>query len=103
MSEARRLGWRMLDAHDANCLLENEFSDWCDALGIPGDYTHTTVDPYDTSIEFKDCAPDMRLTPEQQRALWTLGFLRCWLCHEDDHETYYYKEDANPTTEGHRK
>lgn len=93
----------MLDAHDARCLLENEFSDWREVQGISGEYTHTTVDPYDTSIEFLDCGSAMRLTPEQQKALWEIGFARCWLNHDDGSETYYYADDKTPTTDGFRK
>jgi hypothetical protein len=92
----------MLDAEDVRRDLENEFSEWCEAQGISGEYTHNTIDTYDTSIEFKDCDPAMRLTPEQQAALWALGFWRCWLCHEGGAETYYYRDDKAPTTEGHK-
>ena len=58
------------------------------------DFGHTTYDNYDCSFEFKDCIPSLRLNDAQKEYFVRCGFLRCWLCHTDGWETYYYLKDG---------
>ena len=73
--------------------LDSELHGLLEDAGISGDhYSDYHFDPYDSSIEFDCCAPDLRLAPEHQAALWNLGFARCWLNHSDGWETYYFEK-----------
>lgn len=71
---------------------EAELSDSLQHLGELN-YHSNTFDSYDDSVEFKDCAPDMRLSGGHLDRLRFCGFLRTWLCHSDGSETYYYIGD----------
>ncbi len=69
--------------------LESELDDILEQLDIldyDGDFT---TDWYDSSIEFKEAKPDMRLSEEQRSALKAMNFQKCWICHTDGWETFY--------------
>lgn len=55
------------------------------------DYSNTTHDWYDCSWEYKGANNEARLNAAQQEFLFAAGFMRCWICHKDGSETYYYK------------
>lgn len=67
---------------------EREIDDYMIDAGL-GHYHSVHVDPYDDSIEFNRCPPEMRLSDEVFAWLRSQGFARCWLNHVDGMETYY--------------
>lgn len=72
---------------------EDDLGTELEKLGIPDqEYNDLTWDHYDYSVEFKDACPHFRLTPEQLKGIWELGFHRLWICHADGWETYYHKD-----------
>lgn len=93
MATELSLAQRIFDAELAVSLLHDElFQTICANGAIDGYlFTEWRFDDYDSSIEFDGCAPDFRLTEDQQKLLWSIGFDRCWLNHTDGWETYYQK------------
>lgn len=51
-----------------------------------------SFDEYDSSFELKECSTDLKLSEEQQKEFWELGFQRCWLTYTDETERYYCPE-----------
>lgn len=67
------LARQLFAAKSAYCDLECKVGDALEAAGIA--YDDWFVDDYDGSIEILGCE---RLSAEQERALWALGFDRAW-------------------------
>lgn len=77
------------DSLHAHQRVQEALEDIIDSAVPVDDYFITTYDAYDKSVEFKEAAPDMKLTGEQQKVLWDLGFAYTYLCHTDGYETFY--------------
>ena len=69
----RSLASQLFEALRASSVLEDKISDALSAAGIGFEDWH--VDAYDGSIEIMGSA---RLSAEQERTLWALGFDRAW-------------------------
>jgi hypothetical protein len=60
-------------------------------------------DSYDSSFELDSCRADFKLTPEQQKKFWELGFWRCWLNYPDGTERHYWKGNTCHESQGRLK
>ncbi len=76
--------------------LSKSWFDLCNAedelyeiLSCLGDFDDCHHDYYDESFEVVGVDPEARLTQETLRLLWSNGFKRGWLNHDDGTETYY--------------
>ena len=97
LSRVVSLAWEM--RHQAEEIIgdeiEKHFGEGC--------YERLTFDDYDTSMELKDARNDLRFPVEFQKQVWSWGFSRCWIVHQDGMETFYWRDNPNPTEEGSRK
>lgn len=52
-------------------------------------FGHAVHDYYDRSFELRDAQNDLKLSEDIQREAHALGFVQCWICHQDGSETFY--------------
>jgi hypothetical protein len=71
---------------------EDALSDELLRLGVIKDHEWADlwVDGHDGSIEISGLPAGVVLTTEQQQALWSLGFDRCWT-HDTSTAQHYYR------------
>ena len=53
------------------------------------EYERIGFDHYDNSLELYGVPPDARLTEEEQKAIHSAGFSKCFVNHTDKWETHY--------------
>jgi len=97
MADEITLAQKYFDAYVASMSLEDDLNDaLLEAVGInpgieghPWPFEDITYDHYDGSFEFKKTRLDWKITPEQLKLCWKLGFSRCWICYVNGDEQYY--------------
>ena len=71
-------------------ILVDEIFGWADEW----QFSDATWDPYDSSLELKECLPDFRVSLDQAEKIFALGFLRFWVNYTNNTEAYFFKAPA---------
>lgn len=82
-----KLAERIFEAQINDAVYKDEFeNEALRILQIKGDWPFAdySFDYYDGSFELRGCDPALKLSEEQQKEFWQLGFSQCWLNYEDD-------------------